>query len=806
MLLALCVGCQSAPPPDFTFSLSAPSLTVAQGSSAQVTVTLERQGGFNEAVAVTLAGLPSGVTPASLTVPASASSATLTLNASASAEVVNARSVTVQAASGGLTKSGAFALTVKAPDPDFSFTVTSSATELTQGRSALLTMRVTRIAGFAGTVQFALQNPPAGLSAKPVTAGCASGASCLTLTAAPNTTVNQYDLQIRGSSGTLERSAGLGVRVTRATDVTISSLTALKMAAPAPFAADFAWVATGASGRTLTCSLDYGDGTAPATPSPCATGTASRTYTAPGTYQATLTVTDNLGFSDSKTLLLNAVDPNATDLFFTRLEWGQSILKPDLRLVAGKDAVLRAFVTASKAGIAGVVVRATGTVGGQTLGSIDLRAPASVPTTDAQGDLNGNYWGIIPKAWIKPGLEVRVTIDPANTVAEAIEDNNAMTLKPEVGAGNKLFLTMVPVVAGGVTPSLTDAARAALREGLMEFWPLADVDITVRAPYTAKDASSTSNVLSEMSALRTADDSDRYYYGFYSVGGGIGFVGYPVSAGSPSLRVVAHELGHNFGQWHAPCGNPSGIDQNYPYAGGSIGSWGFDPSSNTLVNPATFKDIMGYCGTNWVSDYMYRRVQRFLEQFPSSPSAGGAATDLLLVSGSIERGVIALNPVQRITGTPRAPVPGLYSLTLETASGVQRVSFDANTVDHEDGSSTPLNVAHFSFTVPDPGAISALSITGAGVAPLALRSSARVTTQGVSPAISLTKNGSSLTVRWNAGLYPTAGVAYIAPDGARTTLALGLTSGEARLEAGNLGAGRFEVSLSDGLNSVKQQF
>ena len=497
------------------------------------------------------------------------------------------------------------------------------------------------------------------------------------------------------------------------------------------------------------------------------------------------------------------------DLFLKRLEWGQSVLKADLRLVPGKAALLRAFVNATQTGITGVTVRATALVNGATVGTLDLTAPASVPTTDTATDLASTYWGVLPKEWVKPGLEVKLEIDAGRNVAESDEGNNAQGLKPTVGTENKLFLTMVPVIVDGRAAPIFDAAAVAtLKTSLMLYWPLAEVDIQVRAPYTVAGANpSSSTVLNEITKLQTADGSDRYYYGYYNLSGGIGWIGYPASAGGTSIKIVAHELGHNFGQYHAPCGNPSGIDANYPSAGGSIGSWGFDPRSNLLVDPAKYKDVMGYCSTNWVSDYMYRKVQLFLEQFPSLASASAPASDLLLVSGSVKNGRISLEPLQRIGGVASAPKSGLYNLTLETASGAKQVSFDLRTATHEDGSETVIENGQFSFTIPDPGSVSKLTVSGYGVA--SVQQSASVgqapRVQSVKPT-TVQRTPSSVRVTWDAAVYSSVAVAHIAPDGVRTSLALGLTGGSATLELGALGAGQFEVSASDGLNGFKRRF
>ena len=64
-----------------------------------------------------------------------------------------------------------------------------------------------------------------------------------------------------------------------------------------------------------------------------------------------------------------------------------------------------------------------------------------------------------------------------------------------------------------------------------------------------------------------------------------------------------HELGHNHGREHAPCG-VSG-DANYPYNGGSIGVYGYDLLTGQLFSPNEHADMMSYCDPTWISDYNF---------------------------------------------------------------------------------------------------------------------------------------------------------------------------------------------------------
>jgi Peptidase M66 len=525
-------------------------------------------------------------------------------------------------------------------------------------------------------------------------------------------------------------------------------------------------------------------------------------------------VSGTLQESASLNLATIKPDPSRPDLFLKSIEWGQSVIKSDLRLIPGKSAVLLAHVNATKAGISGVTVRATAMANGVTLGTLDLTAPASVPITDSAAanatDLTSTYWSILPKDWIRAGLEVKLEVDAGRSLKESNEANNVQVLKPSIGAGSKLYLMMVPLIENNhAVLSLNAAEVEKIRTGLMAIWPFADVDIKVREPYTVK---AEGYGLQELSALRKADNSKRYYYGFEGSCCGVGYVGYPIAVGNADIRTIRHELGHNLGQEHAPCPGMPDFDANYPFKDGNLGTWGFDSRSNSLLDPSKHYDLMSYCGPDWVSSYMYDRVQTFIEKTPSTASFNASATansDLLLISGSMIAGQVSLEPIQRISGTASTPTAGPYSLSLETATGKRQVLFEVHRLTHEDGTGKVFDKAHFSFTMPDPGTISKLTITENNVVKLERSAGGMLSTQSARASvqpITVQRNGSSVSLTWDAKAYSSVAVAHIAPDGTRTTLALGLTGGTASLELGALGAGQFEVSASDGLNGIKQRF
>jgi hypothetical protein len=136
-------------------------------------------------------------------------------------------------------------------------------------------------------------------------------------------------------------------------------------------------------------------------------------------------------------------------------------------------------------------------------------------------------------------------------------------------------------------------------------------------------------ILSEVLALRSGDASARYYYGVVRTGYSSGIAGMATwaAARTPAIGwdrlpsasgVMAHEVGHNLGRSHAPCGGAGGPDASYPHPGGSIGVWGLDVAALLLKNPATHYDLMGYCDPDWVSDFNWSAMVAFREGGPDN--------------------------------------------------------------------------------------------------------------------------------------------------------------------------------------------
>jgi uncharacterized membrane protein len=106
----------TAAAPDFAVTASPTSVLVNHGGSSSTSVSTSVSGGFNSAVALSVSGLPTGVTaafsPTSIAAPGSGSS-TLTFSADSTA-IVGTSTITVTASGGGVTHSVNVSLTVPA--------------------------------------------------------------------------------------------------------------------------------------------------------------------------------------------------------------------------------------------------------------------------------------------------------------------------------------------------------------------------------------------------------------------------------------------------------------------------------------------------------------------------------------------------------------------------------------------------------------------------------------------------------------------------------------------------------------------
>jgi len=143
--------------PAVQLNASTTSVSFIAGSSGSVNLTVSVSGGFNAAVALSVSGLPSGVsstfTPAQLLAPGSGTSM-LKLAAISSAQP-GTYTLTISASGGGLTKTANITLTIL-PVPTFTLAVSSNMATLAAGGHATVTVTATANATFNTAVNLSV--------------------------------------------------------------------------------------------------------------------------------------------------------------------------------------------------------------------------------------------------------------------------------------------------------------------------------------------------------------------------------------------------------------------------------------------------------------------------------------------------------------------------------------------------------------------------------------------------------------------------------------------------------------------------
>ncbi|MFN7959493.1 MAG: IPT/TIG domain-containing protein [Holophagaceae bacterium] len=517
-------------------------------------------------------------------------------------------------------------------------------------------------------------------------------------------------------------------------------------------------------------------------------------------------------------------------------------------IVAGKDGLIRVWVLANQTNTATPTVRITLRNNGVDVAGYpkDVTAPAaSVPLTVNESVLTASWYLAVPGTDLTTpgpsGYSVLAVVNPTGAVAEADTTNNQMTATFTSTTVPTFKTTIFPVVLASGTGDISAANKDAWAARLAKMYPVASVDVAVGSTFTGSvstlESSGTgwSTLLSDLATKHQADGAnDRYYYGALNVSypSGVAGLGYVPSAPSASFayrtaigwdktsgykdgglfpEVFAHEVGHNMGRPHSPCplvDGPANPDPAYPYAGGYIGVWGYDSTTNTLHSPTVDKDIMAYCTPNWVSDYVYKKILDFrggtggfltvgAEDAPR-PKALATARECLIVRGIVrEDGQVEMLPSFRTKALPtQLPTSGEFTLECLDQKGTTLFSTALELM--EVGCAPKGHDRHFVMALPLDATVldslTGLQVVKAGQTLASLRSlTAGARIVSAAPEAQRLSTG-KLQLTWDATIHPAAMV-----RDADTGEVIAILSGgrQAITATGK----RFDLVLSDGVTS-----
>ncbi|MFO7563010.1 MAG: hypothetical protein R6X02_10240 [Enhygromyxa sp.] len=277
-----------------------------------------------------------------------------------------------------------------------------------------------------------------------------------------------------------------------------------------------------------------------------------------------------------------------------------------------------------------------------------LGTPAEVDKSSTASNLFSSFFWRLDPEYVVPGMRYQVSIweaepadsIPASSLANVYPAEPApLEIEPD-DSQLRIALVGVRYDANGCvsdTSNLSEEHFEALRAGF-EAWNgvetdavIIDTGVAIDIDYALSGVQNLLGVVGQIRAQFAEEIPDAFFYILWDdcspyAQGILGIA--PVNNDPPqitdaatryaaglwnandvreSVNTAVHEIGHNQGAPHAPCGVGGGTDPAYPHAGASIGIRGLDPLDGQMYSPNNYTDFMSYCRPYWVSDYRWAK-------------------------------------------------------------------------------------------------------------------------------------------------------------------------------------------------------